>query len=228
MIRFFYITALFCLLTGIANGQKNIYSTTGGEWIFSWANAEQNGADVDVITRFSPVINIQSQLHYDKTDRLGFFTGLSLRNVGFIWNDPVQPATKHKARVYNIGVPVGFKVGDMTGIYVFGGYELELPFNYKEKIFVNEDKTKEVYWFTDRVPTIYNSLFVGVQTPYGTQIKFKYYLNNFFNENYAANDGSGGIYYPYKTDFPNANVFYISLSFQILKGTNFYYSRDKK
>ena len=140
--------ALFCLLTGVVYGQKNIYTTTGGEWIFSWADAKQQGYDIDVITRFSPVINIQSQVHYDKTDKFGFFTGLNLRNVGFIWNDPVQPETKHKARAYTIGLPVGFKVGDMTGFHLFGGYELELPFNYKEKLFVNEDKvSKEVDWY---------------------------------------------------------------------------------
>ena len=69
--------ALFFSLVGIANGQKNIYTTTGGELIFSWAYANQNGYDIDVITRFAPVINIQSQLHYDKTDNFGFFTGLN-------------------------------------------------------------------------------------------------------------------------------------------------------
>ncbi len=219
--------ALLCLLAGIAHGQKNIYTTTGGEWIFSWADANQQGYDIDVITRFSPVINIQSQVHYDKTDKFGFYTGLNLRNVGFIWNDPVQPETKHKARAYTIGIPVGFKVGDMTGFHLFGGYELELPFNYKEKLFVNEDKvSKEVYWFSNRIPGLYQSVMAGIQTPYGTQIKFKYYLTNFFNKNYTANDGQGGTFKPY--DGFDANVFYVSLSFQILKGTSFYYTRDKK
>ncbi|MEK6783617.1 MAG: hypothetical protein AABY93_18080 [Bacteroidota bacterium] len=223
-----HINLLFVLsfIVGIAHGQKDIYTTTGGEWIFSWADAQQQGLDIDVITRFSPVINIQSQVHMDKTDKLGFFTGLNLRNVGFIWEDPVQPETKHKARAYTVGVPVGFKVGDMTGIYLFGGYELELPFNYKEKTFINEEKDKEVYWFSNRIPGLYQSLFLGVQTPYGTQIKFKYYLTNFFNKSYTANDGNGGTFQPY-AGF-DANVFYVSLSFQILKGTNFYYSRDKK
>ncbi len=40
------------------------------------------------------------------------------------------------------------------------------------------------------------------------------------------NDGNGGTFKPY-ADF-DANVFYVSLSFQILKGTSFYYIRDKK
>jgi hypothetical protein len=210
----------------MANGQKNIYTTTGGEWIFSWVDAQQNGLDVDAITRFSPVVNIQSQMHYDVSDRLGFFSGVNLRNVGFIWNDPLQPSTKWKARSYTLGIPIGFKVGDMTGLHLFGGYELELPFNYKEKKFVNEDKvSKNNYWFSNRTPGLYHSLLVGIQTPYGMQVKFKYYLTNFFNKSYAANDGSGNIVYPYQNF--EANVFYVSLSFQVLKGTSFYYSREK-
>jgi hypothetical protein len=218
--------ALFFVLE-IAQGQKNVYTTTGGEWIFSWADAQQNSLDVDVITRFSPVINIQSQLHIDKSEKLGFITGLNLRNIGFIWDDPIVPSTRYKARAYTLGIPVGFKVGNMTGVYLFGGYELELPFNYKEKIFINEDKEdKEVYWFSNRIPSLYQSVFVGVQTPYGTQLKFKYYMTNFFNKDYTANDGQGGSFQPY-AGF-DANVFYVSLSFQILKGTNFYYSRDKQ
>ena len=212
---------------GIAQGQKNVYTTTGGEWIFSWADAKQSSLDVDIITRFSPVINIQSQVHLDKTDKFGFFTGLNLRNIGFIWDDPIVPSTRYKARAYTVGIPVGFKVGNMTGVYLFGGYELELPFNYKEKIFVNEDKEdKEVYWFSNRIPGLYQSLFVGIQTPYGTQLKFKYYMTNFFNKDYTANDGQGGTFKPY-AGF-DANVFYVSLSFQILKGTSFYYSRSKE
>lgn len=223
-----HINLIFILsfMIGIAQGQKNIYTTTGGEWIFSWADAQQNGLDVDAITRFSPVINLQSQVHMDQTDKFGFFTGLNLRNVGFIWDDPIVPSTRYKARAYTVGVPVGFKVGNMTGIYLFGGYELELPFNYKEKKFVNEDKQdKEVYWFSSRIPSLYQSLFIGIQTPYGTQLKFKYYMTNFFNKDYTANDGQGGTFQPYGGF--NANVFYVSLSFQILKGTSFYYSREK-
>ncbi len=220
------IIALSFIL-GIAQGQKNVYTTTGGEWIFSWADAKQSGVDVDVITRFAPVINIQSQVHLDKSEKLGFFTGLNLRNIGFIWDDPTVPSTRYKARAYTVGVPVGIKFGNMTGMYLFGGYEIELPFNYKEKIFVNEDKqNKEVYWFSNRIPGLYQSLFIGIQTPYGTQLKFKYYMTNFFNKDYTANDGQGGTVQPY-AGF-DANVFYVSLSFQILKGTSFYYSRDKQ
>ncbi len=69
----------------------------------------------------------------------------------------------------------------------FAGYEVEFPFAYKEKHFVNEEKVyKEVIWFTDRVEPVQSSLMAGIQLPYGATIKFKYYLTNFHNRDYIA------------------------------------------
>jgi hypothetical protein len=206
--------------------QKRTYTTTGGEWIFSWASAKWNGADVNSITRFSPVVNLQTHVHMDQSDHHGFFTGLSLRNVGFIYDDPAVPKQRWKARAYTIGIPVGIKFGNMNGAYVFGGYEIEFPINFKYKRFLNDDKQENNnYWFSSRTPSFYNTLFFGIQTRIGTQIKFKYYLTNFFNKNYSENDGTGTLVYPYQNF--DANVFYVSLSFPILKGMTFYY-KDKK
>lgn len=220
----------------VAQGQKAMYTTTGGEWIFSWANAKWDGLDVNSITRFSPVFNFQTQVHRDMNDRFGFFTGLSMRNVGFIYDDPdpskhyPDPANysgqkvRWKARAYTLGIPFGVKVGNMSGQFLFAGYEIEFPFNFKYKRFDNEDKREENDdWFSARTPSIYHTAFLGIQTSYGTQIKFKYYLNNFFNKGYTTTDSSGAPYQPY-ANF-DANVFYVSLSFQILKGTQFYYKR---
>ena len=97
--------------------------------------------------RFSPVVNIQNWLNYDKSEKLGFFTGLSLRNVGFIYD--VDETTRKKYRTYNVGIPVGVKIGNLSDKFLFFGYELEIPVHYKEKTFVNEDKAeKKNYWFT--------------------------------------------------------------------------------
>jgi hypothetical protein len=219
-----FVLASICLLK--ANGQetksnKKFYSTSGGEIIFSWAEASKEGLDATVITRFSPVLNIQYQLHRDFSERIGFFTGIGIRNVGFIYDDPTEVNTRYKARSYTLGIPLALKVGNMKGFYFFGGYELELPFNYKEKKFVNDDKVDKITtWFSDRTPSFYQSYFLGFQTPYGTQIKFKYYMTNFFNKNYAANDGSGNTIYPYKDI--EANVFYVSLSLQLFSGSKLY------
>ena len=72
-------------------------------------------------------------------------------------------------------IPIAVKGGNMSGFNIFGGYELELPFNYKEKKFVNEDKVeKNTSWFSKKTPGIYHTLFAGIQTQNGVQFKFKY------------------------------------------------------
>ncbi len=217
----FFIAAT-CQLAMGQDDQKKVYTTSGGELMFSWADAKIGGQTASSVTRFSPVFNLQNQVHMDMNEHVGFFSGLNIRNVGFIYNDPTAPSTRYKVRTYTLGIPFAIKVGNMTGYNLFGGYELELPFNFKEKKFVNEDKTNKTSdWFSSKTPSLYQSLFVGIQTPFGSQLKFKYYMTNFFNKSYSANDGAGNIIYPYQNF--DANVFYISLSVQILKGTHLDY-----
>ena len=199
---------------------KTFYTTLGGEIIFSWADASVDGEKANTIIRFSPVFNLQSQLHWDKSEKLGFFSGLTIRNVGFIFDDPTQVNVRYKMRSYTLGIPFAVKFGNMYGTFFFGGYELEFPFNFKEKKFVNEDKEdKSSDWFSKRTPGIYHSVFAGVQAPYGIQLKFKYYMTNFVDKDYVANDGNGNATYPYQNF--KANVFYISLSWQFLRNAEF-------
>ena len=200
---------------------KKWYTTSGGEIIFSWADATKDGADATVITRFSPVFNFQYQAHYDMSTHFGLVTGLAIRNVGFIYDLPYEESTRYKARAYTLGIPIALKIGEMNGMHLFGGYEFELPFNFKTKKFVNEDKVEKITdWFSPRTPGFYNAVFVGIQGPTGVQLKFKYYLTNFFEKGYTQSDGT----MPY-AGF-DANVFYFSLSFQLLNGTKFYYRGD--
>ena len=215
-----FLAISMAFATGDALAQKK-YTTSGGEVIFSWADARLNGLDVSTITRFSTFFSVQTQFHYDMQEKFGVFTGINVRNVGFIFDDPVIPETRYKVRNYTLGIPFAFKLGEVSRSFFFGGYEIEFPFNYKQKTFVNEEKTDKFdVWFSKRTPTVYHTLFAGFQGPHGAQVKFKYYLTNFFNKSYSAVDANGDITYPYQ-DF-NATVFYVSLSVQILKGTKFY------
>ena len=195
--------------------RNNHYFTTGGEIIFSWADATKNDKSVDVITRFSPVFNFQGQYNIDAGPHFGMFTGITIHNVGFIYDDPDSAKTRYKCRVYSLGIPVALKLGNMNGGFLFGGFELEIPFNYKEKKFVNDKKVNKFNtWFSDRTPGTYNTVFAGFQTSKGLQVKFKYFLTNFFNKDFAAREeNSNNIIYPYKTI--DANVFYVSLSMQL-------------
>lgn len=214
----------FVLLPGgILAQDDKLYTTTSGELIFSFASIDNAGAEDGSIMRFSPVFNIQNWLNYDRSEKLGFFTGLSVRNVGFIYDE--DETTRKKYRTYNVGIPLGVKFGNLSETFAFFGYELEIPVNYKEKTFIDEDKDdKKNIWFTGRVPTVNHSLMAGVQLPYGATIKFKYYLTNFFDKDFKASDGQGGTYKPYEN--LDVNIFYFSLSFSLLRDTNFYYNEE--
>lgn len=205
---------------------QRIYTTSAGELIFSFATVNNNGHDNGNVVRFAPVFNGQNWLHVNANKHLGFFIGSSLRNVGFIYNVPDSPVKK-KFRTYTIGLPVGFKLGNMQKTFLFAGYELELPFHYKEKTFEDEKKIDKFgVWFSNRVPAFYHSVMVGLHFKHGMAINFKYYLNGFFNQNYVGIDENGQRYKPYGGF--EAHVFYFSLQFDLFKNMRFYYAPPKE
>jgi hypothetical protein len=189
------------------------------EFPLTWADASNNGTEVTGPVRFAPFINFTNNLHIDFSEKAGLLTGFSLRNLGFIYD--VDASTRIKARSYNIGIPIGFKFGDMDRAYFYAGYEVEFPVNFKQKTFVNEEKTKYNKWFSDQVP-IQQSITAGVQLPYGANIKFKYYFTNFFNKDFDGSDSNGNPTKPYENF--DVNVFYVSLNVYLLRNTTFYYS----
>ncbi len=228
-IKILLVVGMFAFMANIANAQVRTYATTGGEIIFSFADIDNNDINPDNIIRFSPVFNLQVFGNFDFGKNFGILAGGSIRNVGFINGntDPDNSGIKKKYRTYNLGIPVGFKVGDVNKFFFFGGYEIEFPFHYKEKTFVNGVKqdNKISTWFTSRVPTFYNSVFAGIQFPYGLNLKFKYYFTNFFNEGFTETVNSEDVmpYQGYK-----ANVFYFSLSFALFQNNHVYYKEQQK
>lgn len=157
LVIIFFFAAL-----GYSNAQdKKFYWTGGGEWIFSFVDGTDGTQDWGSVLRFSPVFNVQSFANYDFSENFGFFTGLAVRNVGFIAD--TEPGVRMKYRTYNLGIPAAIKVGDMDGFMFYGGYELEIPFVYKEKRFENEEKVdKATIWFSNRNSTVMHSLFAGI------------------------------------------------------------------
>jgi len=207
---------LFCVITMASMAQEKktkIYGSFSTEMIFSFAFIDNQGNEEGNIMRWAPVINPQTMLNIDFSDNIGLFSGLAIRNIGFIYEDPFdENNAKYKYRTYNFGIPVGFKVGKFDDFVFFGGYEMEFPFVYKEKKFVNEDKEdKTVIWFSNRVETFQQSVLAGVQVPFGFTIKFKYYLTNFHNRDYIAMvDGQETMPYDFKS-----NIFYFSLAWDV-------------
>jgi len=225
MKRTLLLFLAFVALSAITNAQNKLYTTTGGEIILSFASIDNNGNAAGNIVRFSPVFNAQFFGNYDVNDNFGLLFGAAIRNVGFIYDTPSDSqfdGVKKKFRNYNFAIPVGIKVGKMGKAFFFAGYEIEFPFNYKEKTFENEIKTKNSVWFSKRVPAYYHTVFAGVQFPYGISLKFKYYLSEFFNQDFMEFDGSQ----PYKD--LKANVFYFSISTSLFKGSQVYVKEYKE
>ncbi len=216
MKRFILTITSFVVLGFSAIGQDKAYITAGFESIFSFANINYKGTTPSSTIRWAPVFNIQAMLNKDISDNIGLFTGFAVRNVGYIFDGYKDPASgntyKKKFRSYNLALPIGIKMGNMNGIFAYAGYEIELPVLYKEKTFEGSDKIGKITgWFSSREVLFQDAFFVGVQFPYGFNLKFKYYLSEFNNQNYI--DASG--YKPYAG--LKANIFYFSLNFNLFK-----------
>jgi hypothetical protein len=215
-----FIFMIFCCTFIVASGfsqPKAPYWTTGGEMIFSFASIQDQGKDVSSAIRWAPVFNIQSMLNKDLSDKFGLFTGLAVRNVGYIYDHYTEPATeieyKKKFRSYNLALPVGVKIGNLNGMFIYGGYEIELPFVYKEKTFdaSGTKLSKMTAWFSSREELFQHGPMLGIEFPYGFNVKFKYYLSEFHNQAYVNADGSK----PYAG--LKSNIWYFSLSYALFK-----------
>lgn len=219
------LTLLIISSTSFVFAQTKSYPSSSGEMIFSFAKISKGGSDVASNLRWSPVFNWQVFSNHDFTQHVGLFYGLAIRNVGFVYDIP-QSDTLKKHRTYNIGIPIGIKLGNLgTGAFLYGGYEFEMPFHYKEKTFVNKDKKDKIsVYFPNQVDWYTQSVFVGVNFKRGLNIKFKYYLDEFFNSDYTETDASGNKIKPF-ADF-NAHVFYFALQFNPFKDWRSYYSND--
>ena len=220
-------TQLFVLgffLAAQCFGQKasssKAYVTSGGELIFSLANIEQNGNSESSTLRFAPVVNFQVMLNKDLNKNFGLFTGLALRNVGYIlpnYQDTNNLSYKKKFRSYNLGIPFGFKVGNLDKTFFYGGYEIEFALAYKEKTYEDGDKIDKITgWFSSRQELFQHGFLVGVQFPYGANLKFKYYLSEFHNRDYVNNAGIK----PYGA--LKSNIYYFSISFFLFKNLDLY------
>ena len=93
-IIYLAVFSLFITIQSFSQSEtkkSEAYVTTGGELIFSFANVEQNGNSESSTMRFSPVFNLQVMVNQDLNKNFGVFTGLSVRNVGYITNDYKDP-----------------------------------------------------------------------------------------------------------------------------------------
>lgn len=214
------------LLIGFGlNAQNKVYSTFGGELIFSFADVEVNGESVENVLRFTLFLHLGNYWHLDFTDNVGMFTGFAIRNVGMTTNEGPDQWVR---RSYSAGIPLAMKFGTFSeNLFFFGGVEPELMFHYKQKRRINKDnsnKEKKSEWFSNRTNLINPSVFAGVQFPGGINVKFKAYLLDFLNNDFRETiDGVEVM--PYQGW--DTQLFYISASFNLRHRWGKSY-RDKK
>ena len=217
-LRFLLLTLILSGFTFLQAQDKKVYTTTYIDIPITWATVTDNGQSLNGVVRFAPFFNFGNNVNVDFSEKAGFYGGWNIQNTGFIYD--VDENTRKKVRNYYLGIPVGLKFGNMDKGYFYIGYELALPFNYKEKTFINEVKTKFNTWFSNR-SAIQQSISIGAQLPYGANIKFKYYFTNFYKQSYTESDGQGGSVYPYENF--EANIFWVSLTFELFRGWKFVY-----
>ena len=223
---------------------QNVYPVTSGELIFSQSNTTFTQAFLDQYpgaglsgnnVRFTAFFHLGQYIHCDFTDKIGFFSGLGIRNVGMI-TDETLPQTVSTTgatvlytnynvirRQYMLGVPLAIKFGSFKKhTYLFAGGEYEMAFHLKEKYWTDSfdrsgPKTKSMQWFSSQTPTFLPSVFAGVQFPGGVNLKFKYYLTDFLNTDYkvSSNSQDGGTFsISDLTRYESSQLFYFSLCWQ--------------
>ncbi len=186
--------------------------------IFSTAIMDRPGDYHKVTTvRFS-MLNIGYHFNYDFDEHFGIFTGLGIKNIGFIEKVDRPNTDKDstiKRRVYTIGVPLGFKLGNLAKKhYGFIGGGIDVPFNYREKGFVDRgSKTKFNEFWSRRTPEYMPYIFAGFAYGKGSTFKVQYYPSNFFNTEYNETYATGPTMYPYRGY--NVNLLYVSLGIDI-------------
>jgi hypothetical protein len=190
------------------NPIKKAYYVSASEFIFSLGNVEAAPNNTKDIVRFSGFLHLQQQVHYDFNEKFGVFTGLALRNIGIITD--LNDSVRIKQRVYTLGVPVGFKVGNMNGNNLMLGFEAELAINYKQKVYVNSSKQKANIWFSNRTEIFLPSLFAQFTSKYGVYVRFIYYLTDFLVADKQKIDVIGVSYVPTKS-----SMAYISIGYTI-------------
>lgn len=214
-----FISALATLLILQVNAQDTLtaykpaghskpYWLSTSELILSGGKVESNGVELDNIARFTFFFHVGQQVHFDFSNKAGFYTGLSLRNVGMI-ND-LNDSVRIKQRVYTLGIPAAFKVGNMRGTNLAVGAEAEFAIAYKQKVFVNDEKSKTNEWFSDRTNIFLPSAFAEIRTKQGGYIKFKYYLTDFLTEDKQKVNVPNVNYAPNKSQ-----MFYVSFGYAI-------------
>ncbi|HOW31813.1 MAG TPA: hypothetical protein PLP88_09605 [Bacteroidales bacterium] len=200
------------LLSNVVYSQVKTDWRSGSENIFSWGTIDNGTLEAENVVRFSAFINQQMQYHADFGQHAGIYTGLGIRNIGFIHK--FGDTLKLKQRVYALGLPLALKIGNLeNGIYLAFGPEVELFFHFKEKAFIHGEKYKNSEWFSDRTELLHPSIFAEIGIGKGFYLRYRYYLTDFLSQKETTFPGN--ITIPYNNS--PSPLMYISIGTMLSK-----------
>lgn len=217
------IVAVLLIISANLSAQSKIYTTSCFEFLFQNGQVTKDGVNPDQNMRFTVWFNYTQQGHVDFNQNLGMYTGLSIKNVGFITENEIIKSTNDlgvqiestpyetiKRRMYTIGIPLALKFGALDkNFYVYGGGEVGLALAYKEKRFESGVKKKKTSFLGSETNLFQPSVFAGIQLPGGLNVQYRLFLDNMLDQNYGRGtefDQSG---------FSKSVVQYISLCFNL-------------
>lgn len=168
--------------------------------ILSAARIDPKAANQSQALRLSLWFNFGFTYNYNFCKSFGMYTGFDLKNIGYIDKTTILGTGEYtsKRRVYTLGMPLGFRLGNMKKRdYFFAGGGLDLAFHYKEKRWLESrsNKIKFSEWFSSRNETFMPYIFAGFAYR-GTTIRFQYYPGSFMNQDYTI-DLNGSPVKPY-------------------------------
>jgi len=228
------------------------YTSAGGEWIFSFVEPNKDMESTKLRFQPWFHLQINWHYDFSKnvggffgigSRNLGYTTSANKGNQNdFYTNDDITVYNETtgkfelsnsyakdseietiKRRSYTISFPLGIKIGNLAkNRFMFFGGEIEFPFHYKNKVWVDGDKQqKYTEWFSDQTNPYMLSAFVGIQLPGGVNLKFKYYFDDLMNTDYETSvrttTGTAVKIKPFENI--KSKIFYISFGMNMFNTT---------
>lgn len=187
--NFILFVAFLCLqISAFSQDAPNnkMYGVFENKTLFQLGMLEDSaGGNITPVLRFAPFANYTLQAHKDLSNKFGVYTGIGIKNVGFISRDNVNDVTV-KSRAYCISIPVGLKYGNLKeDRYIFLSGEFLTQLDYKEKVFTNDgnDKSKRKNFYPNDINLFNYSGSIGFNLK-GFVIGAEYTFSDFFSDKY--------------------------------------------